>query len=148
VTEPKTGRVTVDPLGCETGGGTAPGTAVTYTLQVDPAAIAPAATTAIDPSGTLGGVQITENGPATDEPYTSICWSTDGTSVPDCACKGATAADAAATVGPGLYVSKGNATPVMSVTKAQGAAGITVRAVGCTAGYAPSDAPYASATWH
>jgi hypothetical protein len=148
VTDPKTGKVTLDSLGCEKGGGTLAGASVEYVLQVDPAAIAPSTTTAIGASGTLAGVQITENGPATDEPYASICWSTDGTTVPDCACKGATAADSAATVGPGLYVSKGHATPVMSVTKAQGAASITVRAVGCAAGYAPSDAPYATATWH
>jgi hypothetical protein len=71
-----------------------------------------------------------------------FCYTLDGSSATCSAACGVTS------LGPGLYVSKGNATPVMSVTKAPGAAAITVRAVGCAAGYAPSDAPYASATWH
>jgi hypothetical protein len=46
-----------------------------------------------------------------------------------------------------LSRSKGNATPVMQVQGAPNA-GITVRAVGCAKGYAPSDSPFATATWN
>jgi hypothetical protein len=124
-----------------------------YTLRLDAVAIAPAAGTPVGPDGTLAGVQITNSGPASDQPYTFVCWSTDGTSAPDCACAGATAANTAATVGPGLYKSDGSATPMMTVQGAVTDAGpehITVRAVGCDgspAAYAPSNKPYASATW-
>ena len=121
-----------------------------YTLALAPTKIAPAATTKISAAGLLAGVQIASSGPATDQPYSFVCWSTDGTSKPDCTCAGATAANAAATVGPGLYKSTGAATPVMSVQKAAAATGITVRAVACdstAAAYSPSDAPYATASW-
>jgi hypothetical protein len=121
-----------------------------YTLQLAPATVAPAAGTKIPTTGLLAGVQITSSGPKTDQPYSFVCWSTDGTSTPTCACTGATAENTAGTVGPGLYKSTGAATPVMSVQRAAGATGITVRAIACdssAAGYAPSDAPYATATW-
>jgi len=121
-----------------------------YTLKLAPAKIEPATTTTIPASGLLAGVQITSSGPATDEAYSFVCWSTDGTSTPTCACTGATAENAAGTVGPGLYKSTGASTPVMSVQKATTATSITVRAIGCdtsAAAYTPSDAPYATATW-
>jgi hypothetical protein len=120
---------------------------VTYTLQVDPVSFAPAATTTVPVGGALSGVQIAESGPTTDQPYAFICWSTDGVTTPDCTCAGATPENASAEVGPGLYVTTGNATPVMQLQEAPGASGITVRAVGCATGYAPSDAPFATITW-
>ena len=148
VTGASTGQMTLNAVACAPGssqGGASP--PLVYTLGLDPVAFAPAAGTTVPASGTLSGVHITESGASTDQPYASICWSSDGTSVPDCACAGATPENAAALVGPGLYVSAGNATPVMQVQQAQGASGITVRAVGCAAGYAPSDAPCATITW-
>jgi hypothetical protein len=121
-----------------------------YTLQLAPSKIAPAATVKMSSTGLLSGVQITSSGTAADQPYSFICWSTDGTSTPTCACTGATAENATATVGPGLYKSTGAYTPVMSVQAAAKATSITVRAIGCdssTAAYTASDAPYASQTW-
>jgi hypothetical protein len=121
-----------------------------YTLQLAPTKIAPAVGTKVPATGLLAGVQITSSGPKTDQPYSFVCWSTDGTSTPTCACTGATAENTAATVGPGLYKSTGAATPVMAVQRAAAATGITVRAIACdssAAAYAPSDAPYATATW-
>jgi len=121
-----------------------------YTLALAPAAIAPAATTKIAGNGILANVQITSSGTAADQPYSFVCWSTDGTSIPSCACTGATAANAPATLGPGLYKSTGAATPLMSLQEAKGATSITVRAVGCdssAAAYAPSNATYATTTW-
>ena len=121
-----------------------------YTLKLAPTAIAPVAGTTFSATGVLAGVQITSSGPKTDQAYSFVCWSTDGTSTPTCACTGATAENTAGTVGPGLYKSTGAATPVMSVQKAAAATSITVRAIACdssAAAYAPSDAPYATATW-
>jgi hypothetical protein len=145
--DPKTGIVYVSVSACQPEWDGSHGPPLEYTLQVDPVGIAPGSTTAIPAGGVLQGVQVTQVGPSGDRPYDFICWSTDGTTAPDCACNGATPEDAPATVGPGLYVSKGNATPVMQV-QAQGASGITLRALGCAKGYLPSDSPYATATWH
>lgn len=149
VTDPATGKVTLNTAECAVGFDcVAMGYPAVYTLQLDPVAFAPAAGTTVPAGGTLSGVQITESGASTDQPYAHICWSTDGTTVPDCACAGATPENAPALVGPGLYVSSDNATPVMQVQQAPGASGITVMAVGCALGYAPSDAPYATITWN
>lgn len=147
VTDPKTGRVRLWAITCQAGSDYGVGLPVDYTLQVDPVGIAPAAGTPVPAGGTLSGVQITESGASGDQPYAFICWSTDGTTVPDCTCSGATPENTASTVGPGLYKSTGNATPVMQVQRAAGAGGIAVRAVACATGYAQSDAPYASITW-
>lgn len=148
VTDPVTGDVVLQAEACLPqfciGGITPP---VTYTLHLDPVAFAPAASATVPDGGVLSGVQITESGPATDQAYASICWSTDGTTVPDCTCSGATPANTPVVVAAGLYVSTGNSTPVMQVQEAAGASGITLRAVGCATGYAPSDAPYATITW-
>src|SRR5262249_44946124 len=105
-----------------------------YSLRLDAAAIAPGPGTAVAADGTLAGVQITNSGPGSDQPYTFVCWSTDGVTAPDCTCAGATAnPDNAAPLGPGLYRSDGAATPTYTVqgnVPEAGATTITVRAIG------------------
>jgi hypothetical protein len=145
VTKPTTGAVTVNALACSSGACSSSSliTQVNYVLQLDPVAFAPPLGTALS-GGELLGMQITRNGPASDQPYQSICWSVDATQ-PDCTCSGATPENARALVGRGLYVSTGDATPVMQVAEGGFASGITVKAVGCATGWAPS--LLGSSTW-
>jgi hypothetical protein len=120
VTNPTTGAVTVNALTCSSASCSSSAvTQVNYVLELDPVAFAPPPGTGLS-GGQLTGMQITRNGPAADQPYDLICWSVDAPP-PDCTCSGATPENAKAPVGPGLYVSTGDATPLMQVARAHSA---------------------------